>query len=162
MFNDVCSVRTWAGNWTINEQNLSACWLKMNPKYFQIIFFKIAVVITVINIYNRFFTKRVTNPGCHRIKVFRSKSTIPFYPSVTSWCGNTVVICLFTIKFILRRRWATWQGGSQSWSSRCIFHLAPSLAMTFLIWKPVGLTESIGCFLANGQTQSGSGEETTQ
>lgn len=89
MFNDVCSVRTWAGNWTINEQNLSACWLKMNPKYFQIIFFKIAVVITVINIYNRFFTKRVTNPGCHRIKVFRSKSTIPFYPSVTSWCGNS-------------------------------------------------------------------------
>ena len=89
MFNDVCSVRTWAGNWTINEQNLSACWLKMNPKCFQIIFFKIAVVITVINIYNRFFTKRVTNPGCHRIKVFRSKSTIPFYPSVTSWCGNS-------------------------------------------------------------------------
>ena len=32
---------------------------KMDAKYFQLIFFVIALIITVLNVYNRFFTKRV-------------------------------------------------------------------------------------------------------
>ena len=35
--------------------------VEMNLKYFQIIFFIIAMIATVINVYNRFFTKRVNN-----------------------------------------------------------------------------------------------------
>ena len=32
---------------------------KMDAKYFQLIFFVIALIITVLNVYNRFFTKMV-------------------------------------------------------------------------------------------------------
>ena len=35
--------------------------VEMNLKYFQIIFFIIAMIATVINVYKRFFTKRVNN-----------------------------------------------------------------------------------------------------
>ena len=33
--------------------------VEMNSKYFQLFFFIIALIITVINVHNRFFTKRV-------------------------------------------------------------------------------------------------------
>ena len=53
------------------SQSLLACSLRktlhitMDAKYFQIIFFIIALIITLINVYDRFFTKRViNNMGC--------------------------------------------------------------------------------------------------
>ena len=55
------------------------------------------------------------------------------------------VVCLFTINSYLDNG----ELGSQ-----------PGYDISYL--EPVGLTESIGCFLANGQTQSGVGEGTAQ
>ena len=36
---------------------------KMNPKVFQIVFFLVAVIISIYNVHNRFFTKKVNIQG---------------------------------------------------------------------------------------------------
>ena len=41
---------------------------KMDAEYFQIIFFIIALISTIINVHNRFFTKRVITFIINKIK----------------------------------------------------------------------------------------------
>ena len=50
----------------------------MNARYFQLILFIIALIGTFINIYNRFFTKRVNKINVCLITVFCIKTTVTY------------------------------------------------------------------------------------